>query len=86
MTAICLVLSASAATAMQVWFRAQAKRSHFRHRHASSKIATFAEAFSSICWAGAAALIAVGNWLAPVPVILALMVLAFVWMIRPREA
>ena len=85
-TAICLILSASAATAMQVWFRAQAKRSHFRHRHASSKIATFAEAFSSICWAGAAALFAIGNWLAPVPVILALMVLAFVWMIRPREA
>ncbi len=85
-TAACLILSASAATAMQVWFRAQAKRSHFRNRHASSKIATLAEAFSSICWAGTAALVAVGNWLALVPAVLALTVLAFVWMIRPREA
>ncbi|WP_419913635.1 permease [Hoeflea sp.] len=85
-TAICLVLSASAATAMQVWFRAQAKRIHFRHRHASSKIATLAEAFSSICWAGTAAFAALGNALAVLTASLALLVLVFVWMVRPREA
>lgn len=85
-TAICLVLSASAATAMQVWFRAQAKRSHFRHRHASSKIATLAEAFSSISWAGTAALAALGNGLAVVSALMAVAVLVFVWTIRPREA
>ncbi len=84
-TVACLALSAGAATAIQVWFRAQAKRSHFRHRHASSKIATFAEAFSSICWAGTAALLVVGNSLAIVPAILALAVLGFIRTIRPRE-
>lgn len=85
-TIACLGLSAGAATAMQVWFRAQAKRSHFRHRHASSKIATFAEAFSSICWAGTAALLVVSNSLAIIPAFLALAVLGLIWTIRPREA
>lgn len=79
-----VLCSAGAATAMQVWFRAQAKRSHFRHRHASSRIATFAEAFSSISWAGAAALIAAGKWFAFLPVLTALGVLLFIWIIRPR--
>lgn len=83
---LCVLCSAGAATTMQVWFRAQAKRSHFRHRHASSKIATFAEAFSSISWAGAAALIAAGSWFAVIPVLSALCVLGLIWMVRPREA
>jgi ABC-2 type transport system permease protein len=85
-TVLCLACSAGAATAMQVWFRAQAKRSHFRHRHASSKIATFAEAISSISWAGTAALMASDNGLAAFPAALALAVLGFIWIVRPREA
>ena len=44
------------ATAIQLWFRVQAKRSQFRRRQTSSRIATFAEAFSSIGWAATAAL------------------------------
>jgi ABC-2 type transport system permease protein len=48
----------------QLWFRVQAKRSQFRRRQFSSRVATFAEAFSSITWAGTAALAAVGTWLA----------------------
>ncbi|MEM1047494.1 MAG: permease [Pseudomonadota bacterium] len=80
-----VLCSAGTATAMQVWFRVQAKRSHFRHRHASSKIATFAEAISSISWAGAAALLAVGNGLAVIPVVVALGVLFFIRSIRPKE-
>ncbi len=58
--------SAASATAIQFWFRAQAKRSQFRRRHTSSRIATFAEAFSSISLAGAAALAAAGSSLAVV--------------------
>ncbi len=85
-TAVCVVLSASAATAMQVWFRAQARRDHFRHRHTSSKIATISEAFSSICWAGTAVLLAIGDWFAVFPAAMALAVLGFVWTMRPREA
>jgi ABC-2 type transport system permease protein len=35
----------------------QAKRSQFRRRQTSSRLATFAEAFSSIGWAASAALL-----------------------------
>ena len=49
-------------TAIQLWFRTQAKRSHFRRRQTSSRVATFAEAFSSISWAATAALAAAGTW------------------------
>jgi ABC-2 type transport system permease protein len=60
-------MAAAAACAVQFFFRAQARRSHFRRRQTSSRIATFAEAFSSISVAGAAALAAAGHWLAIVP-------------------
>ncbi len=51
-----VVVSAASATAIQLWFRVQAKRSQFRRRQTSSRLATFAEAFSSIGWAATAAL------------------------------
>jgi ABC-2 type transport system permease protein len=57
-----IALAAAAATAIQLWFRSQARRSQFRRRQTSSRIATFAEAFSSILWACAAALAAQGLW------------------------
>lgn len=59
-----ILASAASATAIQFWFRAQAKRSQFRRRHTSSRIATLAEAFSSISWAGTAAVAAAGSPLA----------------------
>jgi ABC-2 type transport system permease protein len=55
-TALGIVISAASATAIQLWFRVQAKRSQFRRRQTSSRLATFAEAFSSIGWAATAAL------------------------------
>ena len=55
-TAIAVAIAAASATAIQLWFRIQAKRSQFRRRQTSSRIATFAEAFSSIGWAATAAL------------------------------
>jgi ABC-2 type transport system permease protein len=48
--------AAASATSIQFWFRVQAKRSHFRRRQTSSRIATFAEALSSCSWAAAGAL------------------------------
>ncbi len=72
------------ATCIQLWFRSQAKRSNFRRRQTSSKIATLAEAFSSILWAGTAALLAAGSWLLLVPMILALMVLWTARSFRPE--
>lgn len=68
-------LAAAAACAVQFFFKAQAKRSHFRRRQTSSRLATFAEAFSSISLAGAAALAAAGLWLALVPAAFAGMIL-----------
>ena len=61
--ALGIAAAAVAATAIQLWFRSQAQRSHFRRRQTSSRIATFAEAFSSIGWAGTGALAAAGTGL-----------------------
>ena len=79
-----IVISAAAATAVQFWFRSQAKRSQFRRRQVSSRLATFAEAFSSIGWAGAAAVAAISIWLSILPALLALLVLAGAWYMSPR--
>jgi ABC-2 type transport system permease protein len=78
------VVAAVAAIAIQLWFRSQAKRSQFRRRQVSSRLATFAEAFSSIGWAATAAVAAVNVWLAIAPGIIALMVLIGTWAMRPR--
>lgn len=83
--ALGIALSAGSATMVQIWFRAQAKRSSFRRRQTSSRVATLAEALSSILWAGAAALTAAGTWLAVAPVLLVLLTLAGVWIVRPRR-
>ena len=55
-TALGVIIAAASATAIQLWFRVQARRSQFRRRQTSSRLATFAEAFSSIGWAATAAL------------------------------
>ena len=84
-TGIAIVITAAAATAIQLWFRSQAKRSQFRRRQVSSRVATFAEAFSSIGWAGAAAVAAVSLPLAVIPALLALAVLAGARALSPRR-
>jgi ABC-2 type transport system permease protein len=78
-----IAVAAVSATQIQLWFRAQAKRSQFRRRHTSSRVATFAEAFSSITWAATAALAAVGTWLAIVPALAGVGVLTGAWALRP---
>ncbi|MDH3597425.1 MAG: hypothetical protein OEM93_21530, partial [Rhodospirillales bacterium] len=65
--------------------RAQAKRSSFRRRQISSRMATLSEAFSSILWAGTAGLAAAGTWFAAFTALAALLVLAATWLIRPRK-
>jgi len=81
-----IVIAASSATAIQLWFRAQAKRSHFRRRQTSSRVATFAEAFASISWAAAAALAAGETWFALAPALFAVGVLAGARWMSPRKA
>jgi ABC-2 type transport system permease protein len=52
-----IIIATISAAAIQLWFRVQAKRSQFRRRQTSSRIATFAEAFCSIGWAATSALV-----------------------------
>lgn len=80
-----IAVSAGSATMVQIWFRAQAKRSNFRRRQTSSRVATLAEALSSILWAGTAGIAAAGSWLAIGPAVLALLTLASAWTVRPRR-
>ncbi|HET7849368.1 MAG TPA: permease [Pseudolabrys sp.] len=80
-----VLLATASATLVQLCFRVQARRSHFRRRQTSSRLATFAEAFSSISWAGAAALAAAGSALAVFPAVIALGILAGVWAVSPRQ-
>jgi len=84
--ALGIAIAGAAAVTIQLWFRAQAKRSHFQRRQTSSRIATFAEAFSSIAWAGSAALAAAGNWLAVPAALIALAILGGVRLISPPTA
>jgi ABC-2 type transport system permease protein len=81
-----IVVATTAATAIQLWFRSQAKRSQFRRRQVSSRVATFTEAFSSIGWAATAAVAAVSLVLAIAPALIALLVLAGAWIMSPRTA
>jgi ABC-2 type transport system permease protein len=84
-TACGIAVAATSATAIQLWFRTQAKRSQFRRRQISSRVATFAEAFSSIGWAATAAVAAVSLVLAVAPALIALIVLAGARYLSPRE-
>jgi len=78
-----VLIAAAAATDIQLCFRVQARRSHFRRRQTSSRVATFAEAFSSISWAAAAALFAAGTWFAAMPALIALAIMGGVRLIAP---
>jgi ABC-2 type transport system permease protein len=80
-----VTIAAGTATAIQFWFRAQAKRSLFRRRQTSSRVATFAEALASIGWAGTGALAATGTWLAVIPGCFVLAIVAGAWMISPAR-
>ncbi len=80
-----IVIAAGCVTAIQLWFRTQAKRSQFRRRQVSSRIATFAEAFSSIGWAATAAIAAVSLPLAIPPGLIALALLIGTRLLAPRQ-
>lgn len=75
-----VAVATASATAVQLWFRAQAKRSTFRRRQQSSRIATFAEAFSSISWAFAGAMAANRAWSATI--VLTVMAVAVLVLVR----
>jgi len=83
--AVGIAAAAGSASAVQLWFRTQARRSHFRRRQTSSRIATFAEALSSIAWAATGALAAAGMWLAIVPGLVAISILIGARLLSPAN-
>lgn len=84
--AVGIVVAAGSASAIQLWFRTQAKRSHFRRRQTSSRVATFAEALSSVCWAATGALAAAGTWLVIIPGLVAVLIVAGARWLSPAKA
>jgi ABC-2 type transport system permease protein len=85
-TALGVAIACASATAIQLWFRVQARRSQFRRRQTSSRLATFAEAFSSIGWAGTAALALALPLAAVISGLLTTGILAATWKISPQRA
>jgi ABC-2 type transport system permease protein len=84
-TAAGVAIAAASATAIQLWFRVQARRSQFRRRQTSSRLATFAEAFSSIGWAATAALTLAVPLAALISGLMTAGLLAATWKISPRR-
>jgi ABC-2 type transport system permease protein len=84
-TAAGVAIAAVSATAIQLWFRVQARRSQFRRRQTSSRLATFAEAFSSIGWAATSALALSIPLAAVVSGLMTAAILAATWKISPRR-
>ncbi|HEX9073823.1 MAG TPA: permease, partial [Pseudolabrys sp.] len=72
-----LVLTAPARRRLCAWW--------FRRRQTSSRLATFAEAFSSIAWAATTALAAAETWAALGTAAIAFGILAGVWLISPMR-
>ena len=78
--------ASASSTAIQLWFRSQSKRSHFRRRHTSSRIATFSEALVSITWAAAGTAALVSLWFTAFLAVIAFGLLAGVRALSPRRA
>jgi ABC-2 type transport system permease protein len=84
-TAAGVIIAAASATAIQLWFRVQARRSQFRRRQTSSRLATFAEAFSSIGWAATGALVLSIPFAALISGLLTAAIVALTWKISPKR-
>ncbi len=84
-TAAGVAIASVSATAIQLWFRVQARRSQFRRRQTSSRLATFAEAFCSIGWAATAALALSIPIAALISGLMTAGILAATWKISPRR-
>jgi ABC-2 type transport system permease protein len=80
-----VAVAALSATAIQLWFRVQARRSQFRRRQTSSRLATFAEAFCSIGWAATAVITLIMPLAALVCGLITTGILAATWGLSPRR-
>lgn len=79
------LLAASCAILIQLWFRAQSKRSNFRRRQVASKASTFCEAFASISCAATASVAAMGHVAVVVPAFVLAIVMGVAWLLSPAR-
>ena len=84
--AVGIFAAALSSIAIQLWFRSQAKRSDFRRRHTSSRLATIAEALISITWAATGGIAVSGSALFLGVAGFALFLLWCVWLFSPTRA
>jgi len=84
-TAAGVAAATASATAIQFWFRVQAKRSQFRRRQTSSRLATIAEAFSSIGWAATAAVVLALPAAAAISGLMTLAIVGATWKLSPKR-
>jgi ABC-2 type transport system permease protein len=84
-TALGVAIATVSSTAVQLWFRVQAKRSQFRRRQTASRLATFAEAFTSIGWAATSVLVLTIPLAAIITALMTMLTLAGTWKISPRR-
>jgi ABC-2 type transport system permease protein len=84
-SALGVTSAAVSAISIQFWFRGKANRRRFRRRLNSSLTASFAEALSSVSWAGAGALVPVSIWLAVIQGFFALAIVGGAWIISPAK-
>ena len=84
-TACGVIAAAGSATSIQLWFRVQASRRHFRRRQTSSRLATFAEAFCSIGWAATAVLALTIPVAALICGLITSAIFAATWKLSPRR-
>lgn len=80
-----VMAGATCAMLIQLWFRAQARRTSFGRRQVASRVSTILEALASILSAATAAVAAAGSLLAVGPAILVGLVMLVAWLMRPRE-
>lgn len=85
-TACGALAAATCAIVVQLWFRAQAKRTMFRRRQVASKTSTFIEAAASILCAATTAMVAASQTLAVIPAVLLLIVMGLAWHLSPERA
>jgi ABC-2 type transport system permease protein len=83
--ALGIAIATISATAIQLWFRVTARRSQFRRRQTASRLATFAEAFSSIGWAATAAMTLSNPVIAAITGLLTLAVVFATWWFSPAR-
>ncbi len=83
--ALATIAAAISATCIQLWYRVQARRSQFRRRQTSSRIATFAEAFSSIGWAATAVFAIVLPVAGAISGLLTIGVVVLAWTLSPSR-